>query len=141
MKKKLLFLVSLFCISIAMNAQDASGNCKLPGTYDYVNVDYYSDGHLAVSNQSGMVITQLHIKVVVIETWDADGRDSKGRVQTRPQTRTKVLCDRNYYDIPPYQTTRITDDVQKFNEQGYVVNYKYKYEVSVGNPICKQSNE
>ena len=131
MKKLFLFVVSLFCITMAVNAQDASGSCKLPGTYDYVNVDYYRNGHLAVSNQSGMMITQLHIKVTTVETWDANGK---------PQKRTKTLCDRNYYDIPPYQTTRITDGVQSFSEQGYVMNYDFRFEVSVENPICKQSN-
>ena len=132
MKKLFLFVVSLFCITMTVIAQDASGSCKLPGTYDYVNVDYYRDGHLAVSNQSGMVITQLRIQVTAVETWDANGK---------PQKRTKSLCDRTYYDIPPYQTTRITDGVQTFNEQGYVMDYKYKLEVSVGNPICKQSKD
>ena len=128
MKKILFLLVSLFYITMTVNAQDASGNCTLPGTYDYVNVDYYRDGHLAVSNQSGMVITQLHIKVIAVETWDANGKQ---------QERTKTLCDRNFYDIPPYQTTLITDGVQTFKEQGYVMDYNYNLEVSVGNPICK----
>jgi len=128
MKKILFLLVSLFYITMTVNAQDARGNCTLPGTYDYVNVDYYRDGHLAVSNQSGMVITQLHIKVIAVETWDANGKQ---------QERTKTLCDRNFYDIPPYQTTLITDGVQTFKEQGYVMDYNYNLEVSVGNPICK----
>ena len=77
MKKILFLLVSLFCITMTVNAQDARGNCTLPGTYDYVNVDYYRDGHLAVSNQSGMVITQLHITVIAVETWDANGKQQE----------------------------------------------------------------
>lgn len=129
MKKMFLFVVSLFCITMAVNAQDASGYCQLPGTYDYVNVDYYRDGHLAVSNQSGMVITQIRIKVVADETWDANGELQKHQ---------KVLCNQTYYDIPPYQTTKITEGVSGFSEQGWVMNYKYKLKVDVGNPNCKR---
>lgn len=110
---------------MAVNAQDGSGTCKLPGTYDYVNVDYYKDGHLAVSNQSGMKITQLHITVTVTHTWTSDGE--KHEI-------VKTVCDKNFYDIPANQTTRLTDGVQTYDDKGYG---KHTYKVKVGNPICK----
>lgn len=129
MKKLLLMLVAIFGISFTVNAQTSSGSCKLPGTYDYVNVDYYSDGHIVVSNQSGMVITQLHITVKIQETWEANGKQ-KHREQT--------LCDQNYYDIQPYQSTRIEDGVKELGRRGdYMLKYNNSIEVTVSNPICK----
>ena len=130
MKKMFLFLVSLFCITMAANAQEASGGCKLPGTYDYVNVDYYKNGHLAISNQSGLTITQLRVKVTVYEKWKQNGQ---------PVERTSTLCDKNFYDIPPYQTTMKTDGVQQYDDRS-IMDYR-KYEVEVGNPICKEFKE
>lgn len=130
MKKLLLLFVSIFSISFAVNAQTASGSCKLPGTYDYVNVDYYSDGHIVVSNQSGMIITQLHITVKIYETWEANGKQNKT---------SETLCDQNYYDIQPYQSTRIEDGVKKLGRRGdYMLKYNNNIEVTVGNPLCKK---
>lgn len=140
MKKKLLLLVvSLFCITMAVNAQDASGSCKLPGTYDYVNVDYYSDGHLAVSNQSEMKITQLHVKVTCTETQRRP--DVSGDVPVQSQ---RTLVNQNYYDIPANQTTRITDGVKSCptyetkNKNGQTFEItRDNFVVEVGNAMCK----
>ena len=116
------------------NAQTASGTCKLPGTYDYVNVDYYDDGHLAVSNQSGMKITQLRITVKCTITYDIT---EKNRV-IRTESKTVTVCDKNFYDIAPNQTTRLEDGVKSRSDIDVRRrDAKYEYTVSVGNPICK----
>lgn len=139
MKKLLLLFVSIFSISLAVNAQDASGSCSLPGSYDYVNVDYFRDGHLAVSNQSGMMITQLHIKVTCNKHLACEEKDIY-------KNTTITLVDKNFYDIPPYQTTLIkNDDIKpsedyerKYNGKGPLIRVSYsKYSVEVDNPNCK----
>lgn len=139
MKKIVLLLVSLFCISMAVVAQDASGSCKLPGTYDYVSVDYYRDGHLAVSNQSEIKITQLHIKVTCMETQRRP--DVSGDVPIQSQ---RTLVDQTFYDIAKNQTTRITDGVkacstyERINRNGETVEItRDSFSIEVGNAICK----
>jgi hypothetical protein len=134
MKKILLFFVTVFSISFAVNAQDASGSCKLPGTYDYVNVDYFERGNIAVSNQSGMIITQLHITVTCEETYYIHNYENYKEVTTKKH-RKITLCDKNFYDIQPYQTTNLTEGVQAFKKYGK--DSEYNISVSVSNPICK----
>ena len=130
MKKILFVIVSFLCLEAYANAQTASGTCKLPGTYDYVNVDYYDDGHLAVSNQSGMKITQLRITVKCTITYDV--------TKQNPVSKTVTVCDKNFYDIAPNQTTILEDGVKSRNDIDVKSRYaKYEYTVSVGNPICK----
>ena len=119
---------------IIVYAQDASGSCKLPGTYDYVNVDYFENGHIAVSNQSGMIITQLHITVTCDEIYYTHESINYKDVKTKKQ-RTVTLCDKNFYDIQPYKTTNLTDGVKEFKKHGY--DSEYRITVTVNNPICK----
>lgn len=135
MKKLLLALILVF-LGIVSQAQTASGSCKLPGTYDYVNVDYYEDGHLAVSNQSGMVITQLHITVTCKGCLIIDSSPRSTHLIT--------LVDQTYYDIAPNQTTIITEGVkcseavERTLDDGRIVKSRYwDFQVEVGNAICK----
>lgn len=135
MKKVILLIAAFICVGFYANAQTASGNCKLPGSSDYVNVDYYKDGHLTVSNQSTMKLTQLHITVTCTVTYNAPSKpgDFGGK-----RTVTKTVCDKNFYDIPAYQTTKLTDGVKSEDDIKVDNAVKYEYTVSVGNPICKQ---
>ena len=137
MKKLVLLIASVVCMGFYANAQTASGTCKLPGTYDYVNVDYYeSDGHLAVSNQSGMRLTQLRITVKCTITYEVKNNSTK---QYETKTETVTVCDKNFYDIAPNQTTTLSDGVKSRKDIDIRGNTKAKYEytVTVGNPICK----
>lgn len=131
----MVLIAAIVCTGLYANAQDASGNCKLPGSYEYVNVDYYKDGHLAVSNQSGMKLTQLHITVICTVTYNAPSRpgDYGGK-----RTMTETICDKNFYDIPANQTTKLTDGVKSENDIRVENAVKYEYTVNVNNPICKQ---
>ena len=121
----------LFAMGLIASAQDGSGSCKLPGTYDYVNVDYYKDGHLVVSNQSGVKLTQLHIRVTCTDTWFANNG-------TQKKTATVVLCDKNFYDILPNQSTSLTDGVKSGMESRYKASggKLSDFKVEVGNPMC-----
>lgn len=134
MKKVALLSLMLFGILGVSNAQNASGACKLPGTNDYVNVDYYNDGHIAVSVQSDMKITQMPIRVTCKITWTEKVRNEYGQTVTEKREETKTLCNKTFYDIEPNRTTSLSDGVEALTEQR---NKKYEYSVSVGNPICK----
>lgn len=136
MKKLVLLIASVVCMGFYANAQTASGTCKLPGTYDYVNVDYYeSDGHLAVSNQSGMRLTQLRITVKCTITYEVKNYSTN---QNETKTKTVTVCDKNFYDIAPNQTTTLSDGVKSRKDIDIRNNTaKYEYTVTVGNPICK----
>ena len=137
MKKLIVLIATIACMCFYSNAQTASGTCKLPGTYDYVNVDYYeSDGHLAVSNQSGMKITQLRITVKCTISWEEKDYSTGGY---KTVSKTVTVCDKNFYDIPANQTTTQKDGVKSKEDLGRYGSYaKYEYTVTVGNPICKQ---
>lgn len=136
MKKIIVLITTIVCAAFYVNAQTASGTCKLPGTYDYVNVDYYeSDGHLAVSNQSGMKITQLRITVKCTISWEAKDY-STGEYKT--ESRTVTVCDKNFYDIPANQTTTLKEGVKSKKDISTGCSAcKFEYTVTVGNPICK----
>lgn len=135
MKKLIVLIATMVCLGLYANAQTSSGSCKLPGSYDYVNVDYYeSDGHIAVSNQSGMKITQLHITITCTITYNRPAKpgDFGGRTTT-----TVTVCDKNFYDIPANQTTTLSDGVKSKNDIKRDDAVSYEYTVTVGNPICK----
>ena len=140
MKKLIVLVASVVCMGLSANAQTASGTCKLPGTYDYVNVDYYeSDGHLAVSNQSGLKITQLRITVKCTITWEEKDYSAENYGNNKTMSKTVTVCDKNFYDIAPNQTTTLSDGVKSKKDiyigQGNAT--RYEYSVTVGNPICK----
>ena len=139
MKKLIVLIASVVCMGLYANAQTASGTCKLPSTYDYVNVDYYeSDGHLAVSNQSGLKITQLHITVKCTITWEEKDYSAENYGNNKTMSKTVTVCDKNFYDIAPYQTTTLSDgDKSRKDIDIRHGNAKYEYTVTVGNPICK----
>lgn len=142
MKKMFLFLVSLFCISMTVNAQDASGSCKLPGTYDYVNVDFYAGspnlsgkgaGTLRISNQSALPITNVRIKVTVAVSALELGTNDKCEYE-------KTIYDNTVYGIAAYESGKAIS-VDYDLTKGRAQNPRIKsINVSVSNPICKQSN-
>lgn len=138
MKKILLFVVALFCLTVAMNAQDASGSCKLPGTYDYVNVDFYKgqsrgEGNIVLSNQTstGQYITE--IKVVLTAEIGYEYKDvyNNGRVVGKElQWKTVTLFNDKIRGISANETRRqavtmpLYYDIKNIN-------------ISVGSLICK----
>lgn len=142
MKKVLLFVMALFCLTVIVNAQDASGSCKLPGAYDYVNVDFYKgqsrgEGDIVLSNQTstGQYITE--IKVVLTaeigyeyeDVYEAPGK--RGRVIGRElKWKTVTLFNDKIRGISANETRR----------QAVTMPFYYEIkniEISVGNLICK----
>ena len=76
MKKYLLLFCCIFSVVSSVIANDppkGTYRCKLPGTYDYVTIDYYNEGkgqsYLVFANQSNMVILRMHVKVEVTDEW------------------------------------------------------------------------
>lgn len=145
MKKVVLIMFALICFGATANAQTASGYCSLPGGEDYVNVDYYNDGHLAVSINTEKTVTNLLITVTCTETWVdieqvQDGYDTYGRPRMvnkqKPQEKTYTLCNQTYYEdkLQSNRTNTIKEGVKPNHELN---NHRYKYTVKVSNPRCK----
>ncbi len=137
MKKMFLLIVSLFCVTMAMNAQDASGSCKLPGANDYVNVDFYKgaagkEGNIVLSNQTSTEQYLTEIKVVVTADilYTYEDVIERGRVvDKKPLWKTVTLFDDKVRDIGANQTRRVAVTMP--------VYYKIRdIKVSVGNLIC-----
>ena len=141
MKKVLLFVVSLFCITMTVNAQDASGSCKLPGANDYVNVDFYQgasgkEGNIVLSNQTSTNQYLTEIKVTITAEIGYAYEDvyeypnKKGHVVGKKLLRKAVtLFDDKVRDIGANQTRRVAVTMPSY--------YKIKdIKVSVGNLIC-----
>ena len=144
MKKVLLLTFGLVCFGFMAKAQTATGYCTLPGGEDYVNVDYYNDGYLAVSVNTGKTVTNLHIVVTCTERWieiekEQQGVDEYGRPRMVnkkiPKERTHTLCDRTYYEdkLHSNRTNKIEEGVKPMREQ---YDHTYQYSVSVKNPTC-----
>ncbi len=146
MKKIFLFVVSLFCITMAVNAQDASGSCKLPGTYDYVNVDFYKgssngEGNIVLSNQTstGQYITEIKVQVTAEILYDYE-EEYKGtytggtpiyqKNKNKPLWKTVTLFNDKIRGISANETRRQTVSMPKYYDIRNI-------EVSVGNLICK----
>lgn len=137
-------MFALICFVATAKAQTASGYCSLPGGEDYVNVDYYNDGHLAVSVNTEKTVTNLSIKVTCVEKWTEiekiQGLDNSGRPITvekkKPKEVTHTLCDKTYYEnqLISNRTNKIEDGVKKMYEQP---GHHYQYTVTVGNPRCQ----
>lgn len=177
MKKHITLIVLFLCSGLTVRAQEGSGECKLPGTYDYVRVAYFNDskdcrgadckkgeGHLLVSNQSGVIVTSLHVKVVCIHTWkEKVTRKVQKMVTTSeygevpvteekeewvPKSASNVLVDDDIHDIPYNQTTqynhtergRIKGGPHSRNGDNGRYDNRYEYKVTIGNPICTPIN-
>lgn len=131
MKKIVLSLFAIIFVSIASYAQDASGNCKFPGSYDYVCVDFYKGpsegtGYFRISNQSSIPLLELQVTIVA----EIDSHiDSKGQVWSSNYN-TQTLYDSKVYGIPAGKHTDVEVSMPKY--QG-IRNIK----VSVGNLICE----
>lgn len=137
MKKISLLLVSLFCITMAMKAQDASGSCKLPGANDYVNVDFYKgdsgkEGNLVLSNQTSTEQYLTEIKVVVTADilYKYEDVYERGRVvDKKPLWKNVTMFNDKVRDIGANQTRRVAVAMPFYYD---LKNIK----VSVGNLIC-----
>lgn len=136
-----LFVLSLLCVTMMVNAQDASGSCKLPGANDYVNVDFYKgdsgkEGNIVLSNQTSTDQYLTEIKVVVTadigykyeDVYEAPGK--RGRVVGRElQWKNVTLFNDKIRDIGANQTRRVPVTMPSYYN---IKNIK----VSVGNLIC-----
>lgn len=89
MKKYIFIFMLLSSFSAITFAQDASAGCKLPGTYDYVNVDFYKGysndyGSFTISNQSSdYFVTEISVRITceIMTCWE--GEDNYGRPETK----------------------------------------------------------
>lgn len=139
MKKVFVIIIALICFGAMAKAQTASGYCSLPGGEDYVNVDYYNDGHLAVSVNTEKTVTNLHVTVTCTETWtEVEKVYQNGSYVNKknPQEKTYTLCNQTYYEdkLGANRTNTITDGVKSNREQS---GHNYNYSVSVSNPKCR----
>lgn len=146
MKFFLLFVATLIGFGIHANAQDASGQCKLPGTHDYAKVDFYkgasgSSGNFVIGNSSSQIITEIKVKITasIKVTPDTEERvqglpGDPVRYKTIPgRWETKVLYNNTLYRIGANQTPSYSVAMPKY--------YDIKdMRVSVSNLICKPIN-
>lgn len=137
MKKVLVLLVALVCFGATAKAQDASGSCKLPGTYDYVSVDFYKGesngmGNLTYSVQTNEFASLNEVKVVVkAKICTKQGsKDRDGKITEEPVWETYTLFDDKLRDIPTNRTNTKNVPMPKY----YVIK---NISVTVSNPICK----
>ncbi len=150
--KRLLFSIFItLALGIKVSAQnppDATYRCKLPGTYDYVTIDYFNEGkgqsYIVFSNQSNMTITRMHVKVEVTEEWIEERpwkNQYTGETTTRhyPEKVTRCLCDDTFYEIPNNKS-----EIRYKSLRGPVKGgpekegHTYTYKVTViDDPICK----
>ena len=146
--KKHLFLfccIFSFCISaFAVDPPKASYRCKLPGTYDYVTIDYYNEGKgegsIVFCNQSNMPIVRMHVKVEVTDEWYETEKNPQNYRESRKvlKKKTVVLCDDVFTDIPYNRSERRTNSsrgpIKGGNERD---DHTYTYTVTViDDPIC-----
>lgn len=145
MKKMFLFVLSLLCVTMMVNAQDASGSCKLPGANDYVNVDFYKgpsngEGNIVLSNQTStdQYITEIKVQVTVEILYDYEEEYKGSRVgggaiyeknKNKPLWKTVTLFNDKIRDIGANQTRRVAVTMPFYYQ---IKNIK----VSVGNLIC-----
>lgn len=131
MKKIILALLAIMFVSAFSYAQDASGNCKLPGEYDYVCVDFYKGpsegrGYFRISNQSYTPLLELQVTI----TAEIDSHiDENGNVWSS-NYQNKTLYNGKVYGVPAGKHTDVDVSMPKY--QG-IKNIK----VSVGNLICE----
>ena len=137
MKKMFLFVLSVFCITMMVNAQDASGSCKLPGANDYVNVDFYKgdsgkEGNIVLSNQTStdQYLTEIKVTVTADIGYKYEDVLERGRVVDRKlQWKNVTLFNDKVRDIGANQTRRVAVTMPFYYQ---IKNIK----VSVGNLIC-----
>lgn len=138
MKKLFLFVVSLFCITMAVNAQDASGSCKLPGTYDYVNVDFYKGpsqgkGNFILSNQTstGQYITEIKVQITAEILYEYEHEYAGNRpTSSKPLWKKVTLFNDKVRNIAANATPTVNVSMPFYYEIRDI-------QVSVGNLICK----
>lgn len=168
MKKYAFLYALLLCIVLSLHAQEASGECKLPSSYDYIRVLYFNDGmnggarvgHLSVSNQSGIIVTSLHVKVEMTHTWEEKSVSRGQRINSagvaeeyenvhwNKKKATAVLIDDDINDIPPFKTT-----IYETTSRGRIKggphskdsedkrNHHYEYRCIVNNLMCSPIEE
>lgn len=152
MKKHLVLFCCMISFGLSAIANDppkGTYRCKLPGSYDYVTIDYFNEGkgcgYLVFSNQSNMLITRMHVKVEVTESW-IETKEIPPRYtgdeptyEEIPHSHTTVLCDDTFYDIPCNRSEKRSNSsrgpVKGGNERS---THSYTYKVTVvDDPICK----
>lgn len=132
-----LFVLSMFCITMIVNGQDASGSCKLPGANDYVNVDFYKgpskgEGNIVLSNQTStdQYLTEIKVTVTANIVYTKEDVIDKGRVVgKKPLWKKVTLFNDKVRDIGANKTRRVPVTMPFY--------YDIKdIEVTVGNLIC-----
>lgn len=121
-------------------AQQATGNCLVPGTSGQLSVEYYNDrlsdgkdGHLIIYNNSGVSIPKVHIKVTVRITWTEVVNLGNGITYPKSKSKVLELCNDEIYDIPREESiiTRTRRGVIKGGPQKEGKNYSYSVEIRI----------
>jgi len=130
-------MVALICFGATSKAQDASGSCKLPGTYDYVSVDFYKGesrgmGNLTYSVQTNEFTSLNEVKVVVKASicTKKGSKDQNGNIKEESVWETCTLFDDKLRDIPANRTNTMDIKMPFY----YAIK---NITVTVNNPICK----
>lgn len=144
----LFFTPTTFAKSI-FSTDGGDGYCRIDGG-GYVQVNYYDDGRIIVSNQSDKPTVSINVTITCSyeEPYTVyDGYDNNGRQISRTEFRSKkaTIFSGTIYDFPAYSNTEIGKNgnsknsvtIKAKNDFASRGCRNFDYTVRVDNPICK----
>ncbi len=140
MKHTLFLFLAIIYFGFSANAQNAMGRCNVPYTSEDLSVAYYNDrlsggqnGHLEISNNSELTISQAHILVKVLIRWEEKTKGSTFPIMNK---KTLILCDDDFYNIPPKKTIEKTSSKRGIIKGGPEKSGKtYQYIVEISDVV------
>ena len=135
MKKLFVFLMTILCIGLSVNAQQGVGS------QGALSVEYYNHGsktgHLIFNNSTGSTISKVHIRVTVFITWYEQIDVPYLGKTSQKNTKTLVLCDDDFFNISSGQSkvTRSQRGEVKGGPEKDGKTYQYSVEVEYATPF------